>query len=350
MAHGGKEGALLRQSTAIRHHAESIHLQAVVVMEAEGLVLDDARVKLETGGLEALPGARMAAVKNRHVVLLGHLVNRPEKTEEILLRVDILLPVRAQQNVLPFLQPQAHMDVGSLNLGQVVVQHLGHRRARHIRALLRQARIGQIAPGVLGIGHIDVGNDIDNAAVGLLRQAFVLAAVAGLHVEDGDVQPLGADHAQAGIRIAQHQHGVRLDGHHELVAGGDDVAHRLAQVLAHGIHIDLRRGQLQVLEEHAVKVVVVVLAGMRQDGVEISAALVDDGRKADDLRAGADDNQKLEFTIVGKRNVAIVHNAKIVDYSTGSKKVSGRFGSKSSFAHISVTSGSVSDRLMMLCV
>ena len=34
MAYGSKEAALLRQSTAIGHDTESVHLQAVVVMEA----------------------------------------------------------------------------------------------------------------------------------------------------------------------------------------------------------------------------------------------------------------------------------------------------------------------------
>ena len=89
---------------------------------------------------------------------------------------------------------------------------------------------------------------------------------------------------------------------------------------------------------------------MRQDGVEVGAALVDDRRQPDDFRAGADDDEKLEFAVVGERDFAIVHIANIAFYSTGSKYVSGRFGSKSSFAHIRVMRGSVSDKLMMLCV
>ncbi len=37
---------------------------------------------------------------------------------------------------------------------------------------------------------------------------------------------------------------------------------------------------------------------MRQQAVEILAAFVDDRRQADDLRAGADDDEKLELSVV----------------------------------------------------
>lgn len=46
---------------------------------------------------------------------------------------------------------------------------------------------------MLGVGQVHVGDDVDDAAVGLLGQALVLAAVARLHVEDGDVQAFGRD-------------------------------------------------------------------------------------------------------------------------------------------------------------
>ena len=203
---------------------------------------------------------------------------------------------------------------------------------------------------MLGVGEIDIGDDIDNPPVRLLRQALVLTAVTGLHVEDGNVQSLRTNDAKAGVRVTQHQNSIGFDSHHQLVALGDDIAHRLTQVRAHGIHIHLGSGELQVLEEHAVQVIIVVLARVRQDRVEVGAALVDNRRQPDDFRAGADDDEKLELAVVGERDFAIVHIANIAFYSTGSKYVSGLFGSKSSFAHMRVMSGSVSDRLMMLCV
>jgi hypothetical protein len=161
---------------------------------------------------------------------------------------------------------------------------------------------------VFGISHIHVRNNIHYTAVCLFRQTLVLAAVAGLHVEDGDVQPLRTDDGQAAVCVAQHKHGVGLDGGHELVALRDDVAHRLAQIRADGVHIDLGVGQLQVVEEHAVQVVVVVLAGVGQDNIKIFASLVDDGGQTDDLRAGADDDEQFQLAVVFKRNAAVVRH------------------------------------------
>ena len=178
------------------------------------------------------------------------------------------------------------------------MQHLGHRGTGHVGTLLRQAGVGQITAGMLGVGHVHIGDDVHDAAVGLLRQTLVLAAVTGLHVEDGNMQTLGPDDAQAAVGVAQHQHGVRLDGDHQLVALRDDVAHGLAQVGTHGVHIHLWVGQLQIVEEHAVQVVVVVLAGVGQDNIKIFAGLVDDGGQTDDLRAGADDDEQFQLAVV----------------------------------------------------
>lgn len=156
-----------------------------------------------------------------------------------------------------------------------------------------------------GVGQVDVGDHVDDAAVGLLRQALVLAAVAGLHVEDGDVQALGRDGGKAAVGVAQDQQSVGLHPDHELVARGDDVSHGLAQVGAHGVQVDVRVAQRQVAEEDAVERVVVVLSGVRQQAVEVAAALLDDLGQADDLGAGAHDDQQLQAAVVFKTNIGI---------------------------------------------
>ena len=117
-------------------------------------------------------------------------------------------------------------------------------------------------------------------------------------MEDGDVQALGPDDAQAAVGVAQHQHGIGPRGHHQLVALGNDVAHGLAQVTAHGLQIDVRIGQLEVLEEHPIEVVVVVLAGVRQQRIKVRAALVDDGRQSYNLRPRAHNDQELQLPVV----------------------------------------------------
>ena len=299
-ADAGEEAALLGEGAGVGHDREGVHLEAVVVMEAQGLVLDDARVKLEAGGFKALAGARVAAVEDGHVVLLGHLVDGVEEGQEVLFRVDVFFAVGTQQDVLTLFQAQALMDVGGFDLRQVLVQDFRHRRAGDVGTFLREAAVGKITACVLAVSHVDIGDNVDNPPVRLLWQALVLTAVAGLHMEDGDVQPLGADDAEAGVRVPQHQHRIGLDGHHQLVALGNDIAHGLAQVRADSVHIHLRVRKLQILEEHPVQVVIIVLPGMRQNRVKIRPALVNHSRQPDDFRASSNDDEKLELAVALK--------------------------------------------------
>ena len=306
LADAGEEAAFLRQGAGIGHHAEGVHLQAVVVVEAEGLVADDTGVQLDPsaglrirrGSLQALTAAGVAGVQDGHIILLRHGVDGAKQREEVLFGVDVLFAVGGEQDVSPLLQAQAGVDVGGLDLLQVGVQDFGHRAAGHVGAFLGQAAFGEVAARVLAVGQVHVGDDVHDAAVGLLGQAFVLAAVAGFHVEDGDVQALGADDAQAGVGVAQDQYGIGLNLHHQFVTLCDDVAHRFAQVGAHGVQVNVRVGEFQVLEEHAVEVVVVVLAGVREQAVEVLPAPVDDRRQPDDFRPRADDDQEFDLAVI----------------------------------------------------
>ena len=298
-----EEARLLGQGAGVGHHGEGVHLQAVVVVEAHGLVHAHARVERKSRGLQALARAGVAGVQDRHVVPLGQGVDGREEAREVRLGVDVLLAVRREEHVALGLQAELRQDVGRLYLVEIRAQDLGHGAARHVGALGGAARVPEVAAGVLGVGQVHVGDDVDDAAVGLLGQALVLAAVAGLHVEDGYVQPLGRDGREARVRVAQDEQGVGLHGNHQLVARGDDVAHRLAQVGAHGVQVHVGVGELQVAEEDAVQGVVVVLPGVRQQAVEVPAALLDDLREPDDLGARAHDDQQLEAAVVGKSNI-----------------------------------------------
>ena len=172
---------------------------------------------------------------------------------------------------------------------------------------------------MLAVCHVDIGDDVDDAAVGLLGEALVLAAVAGLHVEDGDVQALCANDAKAGVGVAENEYSIRLGGCKELVGAVDDVAAGGTEVIAYGIHVDFWVFQLQVLEEHAVEVVVVVLAGMGEDDIEVLTALVDDCGKADYLGAGSHHNDEPQLAVFLPLYVGIVcfHNADLLFFEHG---------------------------------
>ena len=265
-----------------------------------------ARVELKARGLQALAGARVAGVQDRHVVPLRQRVDGGEQAREVRLGVDVLLAVGGQEHVALGLQAELGQDIGCLDLLQVGAKDLGHGRSGDVGALRGAAGVLQVAAGVLGVCQVDVGDHVHDTAVGLLGQALVLAAVSGLHVEDGDVEPLGRDGGQAAVGVAQDQQRVGLDLHHQLVARGDDVAHGLAEVRAHGVQVDVGVVQRQVAEEDAVERVFVVLTGVRQQAVEVAAALLDDLGQADDLGAGAHDDQQLQAAVVPECDIGIV--------------------------------------------
>ena len=174
-------------------------------------------IKRKTARLKPFSASRVAGIKHRHIVFLCHAVYRAEQTFKVLFGVDVLLAVSREKDVPPALKPETGENVALFDVGKVRVKHLRHRRTGDIGALLRQTALGKIPPRVLGVCHVDVGNYIDDPAVGLLRKALVLAAVAGFHVEDRNVQPLCRDRRQAGVRVAEDKHCVRLYLRHQLV-------------------------------------------------------------------------------------------------------------------------------------
>lgn len=100
MADACEERAFFGERAAVTHDGESVHLQAIVIVESERFMLNYAFVELETRGGETVTAARVATVKNRHVVLFGHLVDGGKEARKVLLGIDILFAMGAEQNVL----------------------------------------------------------------------------------------------------------------------------------------------------------------------------------------------------------------------------------------------------------
>ena len=155
MADTGEERTLFGKGARVGYDCERVHLKAVVVVESQRLLNLYARIKLEPGSLETMTAAGVAAVENRHVILLGHCVDCIEKAEEVLLRVDVLLAVSTQQDVMPLLESESLVYVGCLNLGKVLVEYLGHGRTGDVCTLTGKSAFCQVSSCMLGVGEID---------------------------------------------------------------------------------------------------------------------------------------------------------------------------------------------------
>ncbi len=132
-------------------------------------MLNHTLVKHEATLLQTLATTGMAGVENGHIVLFCQCVDSGEQAQEVLFRVDVLLPVSRQQDVLALLQSQTLQHVAFLDLLQIHVQDFRHGRAGLVGAFLGQSGVRQILPGKLGIAHIHVRNHIHDAAISLLR-------------------------------------------------------------------------------------------------------------------------------------------------------------------------------------
>ena len=119
----------------------------------------------------------------------------------------------------------------------MVVQDFPHGITGYEDGLAVQALGKQVPSGVFCIRQVDVADMVHNLSVDHLAHVLVPAAVARLHMENGNLQPLCADGRQGAVGVAQYQEGVGLLLLDHLVTLGDDVAHRLAQGLPDAVKI-----------------------------------------------------------------------------------------------------------------
>ena len=213
-------------------------------MESERLMSDYSLIKLESACLKTVSASRMTGIKDRHVVFFCHFVNCGEETCKVLLGINILLSVSREKDVLSLLKTKAKMDITCLNLSKVITKNLCHRRAGYVCTLLGQACVRKITTSVLGVCHVYVRDDVNNTAVSLLGKALILTSIARFHVEDRNMKSLGTDYRKARIGVTKNKHGIRLDCNHQLIGGGNNIAHCFAKICANCVEINLWIGEL----------------------------------------------------------------------------------------------------------
>ena len=105
-------------------------------------------------------------------------------------------------------------------------------------------------------------------------------------------------HSTYGTGMDRIYDGIRFQLHHELVGFINDVPHGRTEVIPDRIQIYFRISQAEILEEHAVQGIVVVLPCVRQQRIEILPAFLDHRRQPDNLRPRPHDNQQLQLSVI----------------------------------------------------
>ena len=95
-------------------------------------------------------------------------------------------------------------------------------------------------------------------------------------MEDRGLKALGGNRGKRGIGIAQNQNGVRLFLFDQFIGRGDDVPHRPAEVIPDAGKIEIRFAEPKLFEEDLIQFVVIILAGVDEDMLELAVAGFDD--------------------------------------------------------------------------
>jgi hypothetical protein len=155
----------------------------------------------------------------------------------------------------------------------------------------------KVHAAALGVGEQDVAAVVDDAAVDLLGHAVVVAAVPGLHVVDGDAEPLGDDRRERAVGVAEDEQAVGPLGEHDALALRDDAPDLLAEAVAADAEEVVGLPDPQLVEEEFAQPRVEVLARVDEPVVAQAVEAFDDAAEADDLRARAQDGHDLHASM-----------------------------------------------------
>ncbi len=196
--------------------------------------------------------------------VIGQLSDGADQNFQSLRVVDVLLAVHRDQVVAAATQAKPFESRRPLDLTVVRSEHLSHRRPGDERSPRRQALREQVPSGVLGVAEVEVGDVVDESAVRLLGHILVEAAVARLHVEDRDPQPLRHDGSDTAVGVPQDEHGIRTLFQEHRLDAGEYPAQNGTERGRVDVQEVVRLAQAQLVEEDVAEQVIPVLAGMHQ--------------------------------------------------------------------------------------
>ena len=103
------------------------------------------------------------------------------------------------------------------------------------------------------------------------------------------MQTLRTDNRQAGVRISQDQHGIRLHLRHQFIRFGNDIPNRFSQIRTYGVQIIVRSTKSQIIKEYLVQCIIVILSSVNQNLIEVLVTSLYHRCQTDDFRTGTDD-------------------------------------------------------------
>jgi hypothetical protein len=116
-------------------------------------------------------------------------------------------------------------DRGGFYFGFVIIQNFEHGGAGEVDASMRESFGDEMTTGMLGVDKIEVGNVINDPPVDLLRDVEVETAIAGLHMKDWNMKPLGYIGGKAGVGVAEDNKSVWFHFSKQFPGFSDDISY-----------------------------------------------------------------------------------------------------------------------------
>ncbi|HZJ04104.1 MAG TPA: hypothetical protein VFD59_01380 [Nocardioidaceae bacterium] len=147
---------------------------------------------------------------------------------------------------------------------------------------------------MLGVDEVEVRDVVDEPAVGLLGGVLVEAAVARLHVIDGDPYSFRDDARDRTVGVTEDQDGVGALLQENFLGLDEDLTEQATQAGRAHVQEVVGFPDAKLVEEDAVELVAVVLPCMEQHVLDRLVEPSHDPGQPNDLRPGADDSHYLD--------------------------------------------------------
>ncbi len=265
-----KDRALFGNRARIRDRAERVHLKVVVVVKTEGLRCLHPLIEAKAQRVEPFAGARMGREDHRYIVAPGDLVQGFDQHREPCGVVDVFLAVQRRDNIAAAHKTKPRQHIGRLDPVAVLRHHLEHRAASEGDPTMRNPFGQQVPPCVLGIDEVEIGDVVDEAAVGLFRHVAVKRTVPGLHMVDRDLHPPRHDRRNGRIGIAKDQHRLGFLGLQHLFRFNQNAAKGFGKGAAPDAEKMVGLAQPEIVEKHVVQRVVPVLPGVNHHVIGVT--------------------------------------------------------------------------------
>lgn len=147
---------------------------------------------------------------------------------------------------------------------------------------------------MLGVDQVEVSDMIDDPAVDLLGNIGIEASVAGLHMKDRDLQPLGHNPGNAAVCVPEDENSIGPLFLQDLFDLDESVAQDRPQRTGIDLQEIIRLSDLQIVEEDLVQFVIIVLAGVDNDMLDMPVEEGHGPGETDNLRPCAQDGHYLQ--------------------------------------------------------